>query len=461
MKSIPQVHLDNPANDKNSTQQAAPRPTTAQPLWTDVFYSFGTLGRSSLGFVFSSWLLYFYIPPQGDPLVPVALYGVAMIIGRTISAILAPLIGYYSDNSQSRWGRRRPFLIAAGLPLAVLFVLLWMPPQQSESLWNLVYLTVLFSLYRITLSLYQVPYEALLPEIASSDRHRVRISAWQSGFLLVGMVIGGVAGLAIDHLGYLGMALIFAGVAVVAFYLPLLVLREHKERTIAAHERFAFRRSLAITLNNRGFMVFAAAWAISILTTSLVQSSAPFIVTEVCRLNKADTIYFYLPGLLASLASYPIMARLTQTWGKRNLFAASFLSAAVVFPGTMLIGPWLPISLKTQCISWAVLQAVSISGLLVLTSAFVAEITDADHANTGQRREGMYYASMNMFEQVATGIASLLLPVLLLVGRSQLSPQGPLGIRLSGAVGGILMFAGFLIFLRYPLRRLPAGDDHK
>ncbi len=402
---------------------------------TDIFYSLGTLSRSTIGFIVSSWLLYFYVPPGGVPLVPVALYGVAVIFGRILGAALAPVIGYASDNLQSRWGRRLPFMFLAGLPVVVVFVLLWVPPIQNTSIWNLLYLTVFFGLFRAMLGLYQVPYEALLPEIAVTDSHRVRISAWQSSSLLIGMVIGSLAGLTIDKLGYFLTALIYGGFVLVAFYLPVFILRERKEQTSTTHERINFRRSLSITVHNRAFMLFSAAWGIYLLTTSLVQSSAPFIVTEVCRLNPSETIFFYLPGLFASLASYPLVTRLARHWGKRRVYAGSFLFAALVFPGTLLIGEWLPVSMKAQCISWAVLQAVAISGLVVLTTAFVAEITDGDFATTGQHRQGMYFATMNVLEQTATGIASILLPVLLLLGRSQDAPLGPLGVRLAGSHG--------------------------
>jgi GPH family glycoside/pentoside/hexuronide:cation symporter len=91
------------------------------------------------------------------------------------------------------------------------------------------------------------------------------------------------------------------------------------------------------------------------------------------------------------------------------------------------------------------------SGLQVLPYAIAAEITDHDAQITGQRRQGIYYAGWGVFDQLASGAASALLPLFLLMGSSHSQPQGPLGIRLLGVVAGVLMLAGFLIFLRYPL----------
>ena len=89
----------------------------------------------------------------------------------------------------------------------------------------------------------------------------------------------------------------------------------------------------------------------------------------------------------------------------------------------------------------------------MLLPSFVAEITDHDERLTGQRREGAYYAVWGLFDQIVTGAALALLPLLLLLGRSHSDPLGPLGVRMVGIVGGMLMFAAFLAFLRYPLRR--------
>jgi GPH family glycoside/pentoside/hexuronide:cation symporter len=118
----------------------------------------------------------------------------------------------------------------------------------------------------------------------------------------------------------------------------------------------------------------------------------------------------------------------------------------------VLIGNWLPVPLLAQGIIWVTLEAVAISGFAVLQPAFVAEITDYDETLTGQRREGAYYATWGLFDQVVTGVASALLPLLLLLGRSRSDPHGPLGVRMVGIMGGALMFTAFLIFLRYPLR---------
>ena len=419
----------------------------------DIIYGLSTLGTSALGFITTSWLLYFYIPPEGNPLVPVALFGTAIFVSRAISAGITPYIGYLSDNTRSRWGRRLPYMLVSALPFVGAFILLWNPPTDSQSILNLFYLGGMAIVFRLASAFYHVPYQAMLPELASTESHRVRISAWQSGFLLLGMMVGGISGFAIDAWGFEKTILVYAAFILPLLLLPLLFLRERSEKQIRQGQRIKFWRSLSIAFRNRAFLIFATVWAIYLMTTTLVQSSVPFIVTEVCMLSEAQTVEIYIPAVIASLAWYPVVTWIARRWGKWKVYLGSYLAAALIFPGTMLLGEWLLVPLRVQCVSWAVLQGIAIAGVVVLSSAFIAEITDHDEEETGQRREGVYFAVMKVFDQLFSGIALLLLPVILLLGRSRSLPQGPLGVRATGVAAGLLMLLGFFVFTRYPFRQ--------
>jgi Na+/melibiose symporter-like transporter len=144
---------------------------------------------------------------------------------------------------------------------------------------------------------------------------------------------------------------------------------------------------------------------------------------------------------------------LSSRFGKWRIFAGSLLASAMMLPGLMVIGDWLPVPLAVQGVAWVTLEAMTTSGLVVLVEAFAAEVTDYDAALTGQRREGAYYSAWELLVQIVNGAAMAILPLLLLLGRSRSDVYGPLGVRMTGLVGGFLLFIAFLIFLRYPLRK--------
>jgi len=432
----------------------------AAPIRVDVGYSLVNLGSTTLWSVISGWLLYFYMPPDGEstPLVPAALYGATMLVVRAVNAVIAPPIGHLSDQTRSRWGRRLPLMAASALPMTALFVFLWTPPVQHTSLWNLAYLAAAFLLYNVAYTFNQVPYMALLPELAVTDQHRVRMSAWSSGFFLLGMIVGGAAGPLIDRFGYRSTALIYAIIALPLLYLPFFVLRERPGRQVDPGKQATLREAGAAMLRNRAFLVMTATGILYWTVTTFVQSIIPFVVTEVCHLSKSATFSFYIPAILASLICYPVVTWLSNRLDKSTVFAGSLLASACVLPLLMVVGDRVPLGLKAQGIIWITLQSVAMAGVTMLPPAFGAEITDHDEALTGQRREGAYYATWGLLDQAINGVASAVLPLILLLGRSRADPRGPLGVRLVGPLSGVLMLAAFLIFREYPFRRTSPGQ---
>ena len=322
--------------------------------------------------------MYFYLSPGGTPRVPVALYSVAILFTGTINALVTPPIGYLSDYTRSRWGRRLPYMFASALPMLALFVLLWTPPVSGQSIWNLVYLAVILGLYRITYCFNQVPYSALLPELALTDQHRVRMSLWTTIFMLLGVTLSSFVGPILDYLektmhvpeglAYATTALLYAVVLLPLFYLPFFVLRERPDRQIASTERLNFWQSIGLTLRNPAFQVLTATGALYWIVTAFVQAIIPFIVTEICLLPKAHTLYFYILGVLVSLACYPLITRLSSRFGKWRVATGSMLAAAFVLPGLMLIGDWLPVPLAAQGVTWITLEAIALSGVYTLPS---------------------------------------------------------------------------------------------
>jgi len=110
--------------------------------------------------------------------------------------------------------------------------------------------------------------------------------------------------------------------------------------------------------------------------------------------------------------------------------------------------------LMAQGLTWIALQSIAMSGITMLPQAFAAEVTDHDEKSTGQRREGAYYSSWVLLGQLISALAGAVLPLLFMLGRGQSDFNGPLGVRLTGPIGGVLMLVSLLIFLKYPLRHL-------
>jgi GPH family glycoside/pentoside/hexuronide:cation symporter len=182
------------------------------------------------------------------------------------------------------------------------------------------------------------------------------------------------------------------------------------------------------------------------MSATFVLETIPYIATEICRGSEAETVYFYIAPIIVSLICFPVVTWLSNRYGKRIIFLSSLWLGALVLPGLFFISDSIPVPLLWQGVIWICLEAIALSGAQVLPSAIAAEITDEDAKATGQRREGSYYSTLGLLDQASSGAASALIPLFLLLGRSHSDTYGPLGVRLLGLVGGVILFIAFLVF---------------
>ncbi|MBN2388587.1 MAG: MFS transporter [Anaerolineales bacterium] len=421
-----------------------------------ILYAAIMVASSTLWGVVNGWLLYYYLPPTGTPLVPAGLFGLVMLVSRGINIAITLPIGYLSDRTRTRWGRRMPYIVGGAICLPFLFLLLWMPPHAGESIWNLVFLALALIGFNVAYEIFQTPYEALLPEIIPEEKQRVNTSAWASGFHLAGAILAGFAGPLIENMGYLRTAFVFALVSAPFLFIPLLFLREKNggDRFLS---KTSFRESVRSVFDSRPFRIFTITYALFWIASTFVLESLPYIVTEICQLREAATVYFFLPAVLVSLICYPLVSWAANRFGKERVFAASLLAGAIVMPGLMALGEQIPVPLILQGVFWISLQAAVLTGAQVLPTAIAAEITDLDKRRTGQHREGTFFAVWGLLDQLAAGVGSALLPLFLLLGRSAEDPRGPLGVRLLGVAGGLLLCVSFIVFQKY---EQPAEEIH-
>ncbi|HZG32491.1 MAG TPA: MFS transporter, partial [Sphingopyxis sp.] len=161
------------------------RPADALPLKTRLLYGSGTIAFGVKDHGFNALLMLFYNQVVG---LPAAWVGTAIMIAMIADALFDPLLGQYSDNVRTRWGRRHPFMYAAALPIALFYLLLWTPPEMAHGA-QFAWLVTTAILVRFSISLYEIPSTALLAEFTSDYDERTKLVAARYFF----GVCGGIA----------------------------------------------------------------------------------------------------------------------------------------------------------------------------------------------------------------------------------------------------------------------------
>ncbi len=431
------------------------------PLADKLLYASGSLGANITFQAVAAWLIYFYAPPEDadrSPFVGIAVVGAVLVVSRVIEAVDDPLIGFWSDVTRSRWGRRLPFIVAGTPLLAFGFFLLWTPPVDGESGWNALYLFVVLEVFFFANTLVGGPYDALLPEIASSSRERVSISAWKVLFGAAGAgVVFLLAGPLIDAWGFAGMGITLAGITFVTRLLPVLGVRGHVRRETAPSS-FNFSQAVRETFANSQFLAFIPAFVLFTTAQVMLTQWLPFYADVVLRdttillplgveLTETGAKVAFLTALffVPLLGAVPLASWFAARTSKRRAYGTAMLACGLLFPLLFFSGflPGLP---KLAQALLLLALGIPLTGLFVFPNALLADIIDYDEQRTGERREAIYYGVQATLQKAGLGLAAGLFALILaLFGKSA---EEPLGIRLIGPVAGICALGGYAVFVR-------------
>jgi GPH family glycoside/pentoside/hexuronide:cation symporter len=427
-------------------------PEASLPRRRKLLYASSSLGGEALTQSRSQWLLYFYAPPRTsdlERLLPRELAGPLLTVGRLLQAFEDPLVGWWSDRTRSRLGRRLPFILGA-TPFWALFAFLLFTPPDAGTVATAFYLVVTLELMFLFGTLSGGPYESLLPEIARTSDDRVSIVGMRVYFGAAGAAAGFFgAGLLIDHAGFAAMAAVMALLALVFRYAGTAGVWEQARSSRAAAD-IPLRDALRATFANDQFRFFLPSFVLFQLGLQMVLAVLPFYAEAVLGAEETGTWVGALTAVAIAVMVLTIrpLARFAHRTSKRHAFRLAMAGSALVFPLLSVAGLIPGVPAEAEVVAVMVLAGPPIAGVYLFPAALTADIVDYDASRTGLRREAMYYGAQNFVEKLSTSLGPAILAGLLLLGDSA---ENTLGLRLVGPVAGAVVFVGFLIFRRYDL----------
>ncbi len=440
------------------------------PLSKQIFYALGQLGWSILVNLIGLMLVYFYLPPEtaGLPffITQVVFLGVLNVLtivaasGRLVDAITDPLIASFSDRFTHKKGRRIPFMAMGALPAALFLFLIFFPPQQQMSGWNIAWLAVTQILFYVALTLYVTPYFALLPELGHTADERLNLSTWISVTYALGIIAAAQTPLLADMLeSSLGLASrvhaiqaavgVMAVVALIFMAIPIFTIDERKycegePSTVPLFE------ALKSTFKNISFRYYVVADFSYFMGLTIMNTGLLYYITVLLGLEEALVGSLLAMMVVISFVFYPVVNVLAKKVGKRILVVGAFLAMSVVFVGVYFFGN-LPLAPTAQAYTLVVLYSVPLAFLSVLPNAVLADIAEHDALKSGERKEGMFFAARTLMQKFGQTFGILIFAMLTTFGKD---PGNDLGIRLSGVAGFVLCLGAGLVFIRYNEKKL-------
>ena len=435
-------------------------------LW---IFAIGQLGWSILSGIIANWMVFFYQPSQEElakgqleflpkgTILGLTAIGLITAFGRIFDAVTDPLIAGRSDSLKHKLGRRIPFMRFSALPFGAVTILLFCSPFEAGSKGNIVSLFVCAVLFYFCMTCYCTPYNALIPELGRTQEARINLSTFISVTYFFGTAIAylvpNIAGIFASSAGYAGSyritIAILAVVAVVCMLVPSFLIDENTYADTTPSQSTAFK-SLLSTFRNKDFRLFVASDILYWVGLTLFQTGLSYYVTVLLGLDSKNTFPLFAVMTATSLVFYPAVNVFSKKMGKKKLIAFAFIFFSFTFLVTALAGlTGLPPMIHGIII--AVLAAVPMAILGILPQAVVADISEADKIETGESRQGMFYAARTFAFKMGQSAAMLLFTSISLINSDV--PKGSsgygLGYRMTAIIAAVLCLAGGIVFLRY------------
>ncbi|MGA5759230.1 MFS transporter [Nonomuraea bangladeshensis] len=395
--------------------------------------------------------------------VPAWLAGVVVTAPKVWDLVINPLVGRWSDRTVSRWGPRRPWLLAGACTLPVAFFLVFAGPPLT-GVPAAAYVAVCFLATATAYALFEVPYKAMPGEMTHDYHERTSLLQWRMVFIGVATAISGVLAPAIatgegEH-GTLGsyrtMALTIAVILLLAMLGSFFGTARAPMTGAPEADRGDWREQLAAIKGNRPFLWLTVLACTQMLAVSMMLAAAPYFATYTIGDPKAtQTLFAALVGPI--LLTMPLWVRLARRFDKRGamvLAASLFAAGTAAAMATPLFGAlWAHVTILFVGVGYA--------GLQLLQFSMLADVIAVDAAETGKRRAGVLTGLWTAIESGVSSFGALIFGVVLSIGgfvESQpdtpvQQPDSAVTAVLIGqtAIPALIIFASVLVTLKYRL----------
>jgi GPH family glycoside/pentoside/hexuronide:cation symporter len=388
----------------------------------------------------------------------------ALAIALVWDAVASLFMGRLSDRTRSRFGRRRPYVLAGALPVALAFFALLCPPRDLAPHALAAWLTASLLVLSTARTIVQVPILSLLPELAKGSDERTALSASREQLGNVGDLVGLLLPIALlmargaadegadPSLARKSFAAAGALLSMLALAALVITWAGTKEDTNVPTPREIPLREVARALaDNAPFRSLLGAAALAAVALAFVNAMILYVLEHVMEEHDpAVHLAAFVINALAAIASYPLWTRVVSRVGKAHAFRLGLALSGLAFGSVFFVRPGNLFAL----VMVMVFSGAANVGFWMQLSALVADVTDLDAARHGERREGLFAGFLAFTKKLAVAGASAAVGVgLTLIGYEEHvtpSPDVVFGLELLFAVPTtLLVLAALWIFRRY------------
>ena len=441
------------------------------PLSVQVIYGLG-VSYAIFDQIFAQWVLTYYLPPQKfsfHAFMSPLFIALALIISRFVDMVSDPLVGWWSDRTNTRWGRRMPFIALGAVPLALSTVGFFFPPK-SGGLGSFAYLAIIGSLFFIFYTIVGAPYNALIPELSSSREDRLNLSTWQAVFRLVysavAMILPGILiatlGKGDDEKGLRLMVIILSAFALIGLFLLSFGVDE-KKYSGGQQSAQSLGGSLRIIFGEKSFIWYLGGLTFFFIGFNILRATMNYFVVDI--MGKSPAMITPVSALFfgtAALFFYPVR-KFAYRFGYKIPMLISLLMLFILSRALGMLGKTLPVNAGYAIFT---LCGIPVAGAaFIFPQAMLSEISAYVSSKSKEKIGGIFFGIQGFFLKLAFLVSIAVLPAILVWDGSipflemMVSvPKQPeaVGIYRSALTAGICFIISFVCYWCYKEKK---ADD--
>ncbi|HWU03653.1 MAG TPA: MFS transporter, partial [Novosphingobium sp.] len=335
-----------------------------------------------------------------------ALVGSLIAVSKVYDALINPVIGWLSDRIDTPMGRRRPWMLAGAVLMALAMAGGFaIPPQAAPGL-RMVWAGAGLFLFSSGYSLFAIPWLAMPQEVAAIPHERTQMMAWRVGFSSLATGAAAVCGpMLLSAMGsgapaYRAMGLLMGGLGLAAALGSILALRSAPQRAIDTAPPAPLVEGLRAIASNRSFAILVAIKVCIYFALGFNAAAMALLTRWVLHVADYWLGLYTTISTLALLLSQPLWLWLARRHGKTGA-----LAAAMACHGAALLSLAANHGSAAMLLAQAVALGAGGGGIFMLSQALLPDVIEQDNAATGMRRGGAFAGIVAFLETGASALA--------------------------------------------------------
>jgi len=423
-----------------------------------IAFNFGNLALWAVNAAFSTWVFSFYFSALK---LDAKYIGLAFIIWSLWNAINDPFIGYLSDRTRTKIGRRKPYIIIGLIGVIIVEIVLWIPPVRTDigMFWYLLVMLIAWDIFYTCLAL---PYDTLFPEMYLTEKQRASSNTFKqlasiigllAAYLLSGFIIVDIE----VETGYLINGIVISLIVAFSVIISLIWgIKERKEFSQDHIHNFSFIQGIRYAFKNKGFVIYTVIYFLYEFFILTIGTVIPLFGKHILAVEAFEASILTAILFVVGFITVPIWWFLHRKIGSKIGFMLSIVSYVSSSLSLFHITDYNRAAIAAGA------MGVGFGGMLYYIYLIIADVIDEDELKTGVRREGTFFGITNFFMRLSM-ILSILAITLVFEGTGwgEWTPDPgkttEFGIRF--LVVGFPAITSFivlicLIFFPYPQRRV-------